>query len=610
MNNCRLTSPNLLLFIKHLQNCFKIKEFHFCNNYLNDEPTEVIVLTILQWNSLEVFEFEQNQFKQKSKLLFKFLLHQLKFSDVSLNLTSNLDHLNSFISLLGYIEEVPTKKSNYIQSISKIRKLDLNCLNLSIQLELTVTSSKGFKIFNQLVFMDISGILINEITVEALVETFEKNLQLEWLSMNKCQITSAVINVFSDHLKQLKYLKIFEISDNFINDEGAEALVIAILHWNSLECIKIDKNRFSTHGMFLLNMLTTIMKSEFIVNFSNNYHIIKSLIKVLDHANNNTGERVANFLNALSEINELALPVQKSLEMTLNASNTLKRIRKMTLIDVSGITITEQVANDLCDIFDNNQYTLQHVSMNNCQLTSKTTTTIIKYLQKCLQIREIHLCDNCIDDKAIEEIAVAILFWELLEVIEVNNTKLSDQSKFLLRLLTNNFQSTSLSINFSYQYFAIKSFMAILNYAASKFDNGKKSVKFIEYVSVLLLCCSQQFQLPFQASYFFQYFVSLKELDISGMVINQQTANVLSKAFGNDLRSLECLYMNNCGLTTEMFKIFVMQLKNANIKELQWCRNLIGNEVIEQVAIAILDWNSLKKLNTARNVIVLNVCYC
>ena len=267
MNNCKLTSKVAKLIARKIKIIRNIKELHLCNNYIDDEATKDLLMAFLHCNSFEVFKFEGNNFEDKSKSLFQFFLSHLKFSNLTLNLSDSLNGVTSFITLLEYMKEVPTVKSVYVENVSKVRHLNLNCLDhqtTKMQLKLTIPSSQGFQIFNQLVSLNLSGIIISENTVNYLIRAFHDNLQLEQLFMNNCQITSPIINVICQQLK-FNSLKVFELSGNFIDDEATEELAIAILHWNLLEYIKLENNQFSTQGMLRLEMLTKDLRSVVIL---------------------------------------------------------------------------------------------------------------------------------------------------------------------------------------------------------------------------------------------------------------------------------------------------------------------------------------------------------
>ena len=203
----------------------------------------------------------------------------MKFSKLSLNFVGKWDSLTSFLTLLGYIKEISANKSIYVTNVSKVCTLNLSCLDqqsIGIPLELPVTSSKGFQIISHLVSINISGIVnvVNENSARYLAKTFKNNLQLEELFMNKCEITTQILEVFCLQLQHIS-LRSFEIMGNCIDDKAIEKLAITILHWDSLENIKLTENNISAQCMLLIKLLTENGEPLSIVNLANSHCVIK-----------------------------------------------------------------------------------------------------------------------------------------------------------------------------------------------------------------------------------------------------------------------------------------------------------------------------------------------
>ena len=145
LNGCKLSSKAAVLIANRLKIAGSIREIELCNNSLDDKAKEGLVAAFLYCNHLVRYDFTENKFSKKTKLFFEFLLPHLKFSGLRLDLSSSLDNVSSFISLLEYMKEVPTNKSCYVENISKITELNLNCFK-DTPVRLTVTSSVGFQI--------------------------------------------------------------------------------------------------------------------------------------------------------------------------------------------------------------------------------------------------------------------------------------------------------------------------------------------------------------------------------------------------------------------------------------------------------------------------------
>ena len=610
MNKCQLTSTIILKAIKTLQSCSKLRNLELCSNNIDDTATKAIATAMFYWNVFEVFEFQGNKFSRDNISVFNFLLCHLKFSSLSINLSDNLDDLSSFIILLGYMREVNPDRSVYVENISKITDLNLNCLAMLAPLELTVTSSEGFLIFSHLVSLDISGILINETVANCLVKAFDNNLNLEQLFLNKCKITGEITKLLCQQLKFNFLIKAFEVAENFIDDEAVEELAVTILHWNSLNYINLAKNMISIQCMLLIEMLTKDLEPQSIISnnyFRDNHCVVKSFIAVSDYASNHaaTGKGVTQFLNNFMKITELSLQVQTPLEMSLQASDILKEANSMNSMNLSGIIISEQVANNLCDFFNNNQKTLKHIVMNNCHLDSNKLLKFVHKLKSTTEIVEAQFCHNKIDDSATDLLVITILHWNAFQVLELENNCFTEKSIGIYEVLKVLSKLSTVSIDFSGKINKIIPFITILKYMMEFNIKDSVLVENISKVNKLLLDCSEQIsnvQFEIKASQFFTRFFNLTELNVSGIMISKEVADNLASAFDDNLHSLEHLVMNNCQLTSPIVTNLIRKLPNCvRIRELQLSKNFLNDKITETLIVSILCLNELQLLKLEQN---------
>ena len=528
MNNCKLTSKLTTAIARKIKLIKNVRELQLCNNCIDDEATKDLIIAFLHCNSFETFKFEGNQFKDESKALFQFFLSHLKFSGFSLNLSRNSDDITSFLTIIEYVKELPPINSVFIEKISQIKHLDMNRLTQQTSVQFTVNSLECFQIFNSLISLNISGTRIDENIGGCLVKAFGSNLQLEQLYMNKCQITSTTIKQICQQLKLLHAFNIFETNENFIGDEATEKLAIAILHWNLLECIEWVDNNLSPQAIFLLEMLIKHMGTEVVINFVNNHYVVNTFIKVLDYASNNIGERVTQFLSNLMKVTEICLQVETPLEMTLNASNTLQRfLTDITSFSISGIIITEQVANNLGHIFDNNKTSLKRLIINACELTSNTISKFVHQLKFTNKITEAEFCTNEIDDDATKDLVIAILHWNALHTLKLENNCFTENSKELFEILKEFSKSSSTCIKYNGKIDKIFSFISLLGYMTEVDVKNSVLVANVTKIEKLLLDCSrlnisEQFEI--NASRFFTRFDNLTDLNISGMIISERSS--------------------------------------------------------------------------------------
>ena len=607
MNKCQLTSLEVCDIIKRLHKCVDLTELQLCNNFIDDESTEPLIIAIICCKKFESLKFEGNKFSKKNILLFEFLLSNLRFCDLSLDLSNDLGTSSSFISLLGYIKGVSTDKSCYIDNVSKVRKLDLSSLDHKVTdtpLKWTVSSSEGFQIFNHLESLNISGMIIREDSACSFAKFLHDNVYLKKLFMNKCQITSPILKIICQQLKYNSSLKVFEMSENFVDDDTIEDLAKAILHWDSLECLRMDKNQFSTEGVMLLRMLKEDTKPDLTVDFKD-FYVLKSFIDILDYVNNKTGKRIIQFLTNLSKVAGLYLRAQTHIELTFNASISFKNIRNLTLLNFTGIIISENISNNFCELLAKNYRSLKKLIMNNCGLTSSTVSRLVDKLKLAATITDAQFCKNKIDDGATKPLVIAILHWNMLKTFQIDNNLFTNLSDQIFDVLREYLKFSGACIDLNGDVDKITAFITLLNYMVDVDIHSSIVVENVSKIQKLLLDCSEHatvVKFEVHASQFFTRFVNLTHLNISGINISKQVANNLARSFDINLCTLEHLIMNNCQLTSvKVIDVIKRLVKCIKLRELQLCNNLVDDEAARDLVLSILHLNTLEILKLEQN---------
>lgn len=266
---------------------------------------------------------------------------------------------------------------------------------------------------------------------------------LRELCLIRCGINSEIAIKLSDALLNHNDIKI-QLCKNLIDDKAVGSLAKLIVHLN---LIKVDDNRISDNGNFLLNLLQNKIQCDEI-DFSNNPHVIKAfksfwhVFDLLDqiHANTDFSQKLLQqFMNNIIEVKRLLLlnsteQQHQQLVLTTNASHTLQCFCNISKLNLSGTIIDEQATDNLVKAFDKNLISLQCVSMNNCGLNSKTTSKFVLRLQN-MELTELQFCHNNIGDEAAEILITAILKWGSLKVFKVKNNNFSEVHERVFKLI-------------------------------------------------------------------------------------------------------------------------------------------------------------------------------
>ena len=623
MNNCQLTSKIALKLTTKLRNCLGMRKLSLCNNLIDDNimVTQALIVSIFHWNNFEDFKFEGNQFNKQSKLLFRILLSQLKFSDLSLNLSGTFDDLTSFITLLGYMKDIPADKSCFVDNISKVHHIDLTCSEQ--QAELPVCSSEGFQIFNHLISLNINGLIIKENAAGCLAKVFCNNLQLERLFMNKCQISSSTINVLCRQLK-FNSLKTFELSENFIDDKAMEELAITILHWNLLESIKLEQNWFSTQGIFLLNMLTNDLESEVIINFVNNDFVLTSFIKVLDYASKNTGKGVKQFLNNFRKVTEMSLRAETSFDpkafnfklpcVDIDKLSVCLPSKQLRMLELNGIYFT---SNYNITIFNDCISKLQKLMLINCKLDSTSTVRLFSHRQQSpaafQELTNLDLSNNFIGKDVVNSLVNSILRMPKLTAFRAVGNQVGNYLDTIFRIILD-WKSAKLSVKYYKTSDVqgtdhISAFFAILSSAKDISRKDSCQINNIIKINKLVLK-NLRYTVPLlnkDVSCFIKRLTNLQELNLTGIFIKQSAISVINDALTKDLASLQILVLCKCTLNSDLVKTLLFFTRNAipvafnKLTIVDFSHNLMDDNALKPLVNSFLQIQNLQKLHLCKN---------
>ena len=613
MNGCGLDSKSTIKLIQKLHHTKNLQEIQLCDNFIDDEATEELIIAILHWNSLEVIKLENNPFKDESILAIQLLLSYLNNNDVfnkgmlKFNVDGKFEDLRSFITLLHCMNKVETGDSNFISLFINIKEMFISMSRSDRakdkrRAEFTVDGSTFFLRFLCLRGLYISCVTINESSADMFAVAFGSNLSssLKQLHMSNCGITSKVAVKLLKALQKNRNIKVLDLSSNLIDDEATKAIVIASFHWQDFPYV--SKNKVSTITEELFELLKLIrFKSTY-------YQNCNLFINILEYAK---GVPIfdSSVLDKISKLQNLALiyPEQKHekhLEFTVHASEFFLRFVNLTKLTIITIIIPKSSMDVLAKAFASNLLRcLKELTLSNCGITAETAVVLMNNLRNTVNLEILDLSDNHIDDDATQAIATAIFCWHSLKTFNLDYNQFSLKSLKLFQFITEHFlHFSNLSIDFSTDLNKVNLLITLLDYAK---DTSLDCISRVEY---LCLDCfgkrvtDKPLELTVNAANYFQKFTALVKLDISGIIINKQAANMLAIAFGSNLTMLKCLLMNGCNLSSLIVKKFLIALQNAkNIEEIQLCDNLINKSAFETIAVSILNWDSLKIIKLDNN---------
>ena len=109
MNKCQLHSPVVIEFAKALQNK-NIMELQMCDNLIDDEATEELVVAFLHWNSPQI-ELRNNKFSEISQLLFSLMTSEFDCNDDTIKMINDDANIKTFLMILDHISNEKFKEN-------------------------------------------------------------------------------------------------------------------------------------------------------------------------------------------------------------------------------------------------------------------------------------------------------------------------------------------------------------------------------------------------------------------------------------------------------------------------------------------------------------------
>ena len=654
MNGCNLTSEIVVKLVKKLHNAKNIKEIQFCNNQIHDRALETLAVASLNWDALETLKLDNNNFIVYKYVVTSLLLTLIGKESDFFTLFQGDEYvywkdyyiMKTIIVLFDYAGNHTGKNvSHFTNTVSKITNLSFyyNRTNSTkpydaAELELTIGAATFFTNLTNTTKLDLSGVIITEEVTNTLCKSFDFS-KLESLRMNNCKLTSKCIIKF---LHMLKYanIKVFQISNNSIDDDATKALMV-ILHWDSLRNITLEGNAFSFKFRNIFQFIMKFLESsKNVLTYIGNLDDVSSFINLLEYIKDVPSKHSA-FIKNLLEVRQFYLhcsdkfnfyfdtynqnvqqkPVYHSnellatdtqLELSPDASNIFQRFLNLTEMSINGIKMNENIVDNLVIAFGNNIQTLHSIVFNHCSINSKIAIKFASKLQKAKKIKELQLYNNLINDEATTAIVTAMLHWNDLDIIELDNNDFSCESMDFFRFILRNYYMLHQDNSHPFYRNSFNtiecnqglgtSMLSLLDIMKNVSSEKSKLVKSFTSVNQLSLNCSGDQQITIYASLFFNRFTNLKKLNLTGIRIDVNAMNHIANAFASNLYfTLESLMMSNCHLGSLLAAKLLSSLNKNYITTLCLSNNEINNEVTEALNQFFNSNKTLVSINLSNN---------
>ena len=273
------------------------------------------------------------------------------------------------------------------------------------------------------------------------VEYFNNTLKILDLSYNLFE-SEDVCNL-CNALVKCKNLEELYLNNNHIDESAESYLVAAIVQWDNLREFKCKHNAFSNPSYsnslfeFTVKHLKYIndSKETKVINFEETDDIA-NFVYLLTYTKHLSGKN-SEYISRISQLRKLSLQCAESHteHISLKTSASIffqNHFKLLEAINLSGLTINEESAHNLVAALGNK---LQYLKMNDCKLTSKVAKFLAGKIKIIKNIKELQLCNNCIDDEATKDLLLAFLHCNSFEAFKFEGNKFEDKSKSLFNFL-------------------------------------------------------------------------------------------------------------------------------------------------------------------------------
>ena len=367
--------------------------------------------------------------EHKRRVLFLFENNKLTALQFFVKESFNLETVNDLAAIVSH-------------NNSALQYLDLAGNNLQASFMMIV--AKGLKEISTLKGLNISNNHITKEAADDIAATFSHNIQLQQLDVSHSDLQTAGAITLAKGLHNITTLTKFCISNNKITEKAASDVAVVLSYSTQLQELDISYNDLQTAGAI------TLAKGLHL-------HNITTLTKFYISNNSITEEAAGDIALALShniQLQELDISdnhIEASGAITL--AKGLHNITKLIKFCISNNCITEEAAGDIAfalshntqlqelDISDNhikasgtitlarglhNITTLKVFCISDNDITEEAAGDIARLLYNNTQLQKVDIAFNELRSGGIKLIAEALKHLKSLQVLRINNNKVTD----------------------------------------------------------------------------------------------------------------------------------------------------------------------------------------
>ncbi|CAD5119403.1 unnamed protein product [Dimorphilus gyrociliatus] len=443
--NCGYTAKGALKLAEAVSHLKKLEILRFESNPIKENGIKTILSSIVEGKS-----------KLKELVLYKLESECLAITDVVkvLMVIPDLKELYLSDNRLSHHHLV----YQAIQLVNhRIEKLYLE--NTNMQANDVQDLVYALKNLSELKILVLNHNPILNLGIKLLSQTIiEWNQRLEELCLNNCNIEFAGVTDLNEAMIKLRNLRVLSLNDNSLTDQGAENLFKSLSVWNiNLEELNVAKCNFGHYGAKSLGKILKNLSKLKILNISNNFIENDGAIGVFNSISNNNSNkleelRIVNCGIEVAGAKSLAGALKKSPKLRILSINdnsirnegsfeifqvfsnnnkyleelyassckiglnggfklaeSLKQLAYLKVLSIDNNCFDEDSSCSILSSISSRSRNMEALYLNHCNLGFSAAYELSKSLGKMPDLREIRLNDNPIMDEGATHIFSSIL---------------------------------------------------------------------------------------------------------------------------------------------------------------------------------------------------------
>lgn len=603
--NCGFTSNGALALAEAIKSLRKLETVRFESNPIKDIGISRLLATIieykLQLRDMVLYNIDSECLVVQDIVKALMIIPDLKELFIKDKLLNHNQLIFEVIALVNhhieslYLENIniqPKDIQYLVQALSHLKEIKLIVLNNN------KITNEGIKIISQTIT--------------------ESNQELEEIRLNNCLLNSHGISDLNEAMIKLRTLKILSLKDNRLSDEGMENLFKSLSIWNTnLEELNIEKCNFGHKGANSLGKILKNLIKLKILNINNNFIENDGAIGIFDSISSNN----CNKLEQLSIMNcgiEVAgakslavalkkLPNLKILSISYNFigtegsslifqvfSNYNKNLEELYASSCKigpngGQRLSENIKNlmhlkvlslddnpldedSCCSIFSsisNRSKNLRSIYLNNCAVGISAACELSKAMNRMPDLTELRLNDNpFMDEGAISIFSSLSKFNPLLKDLIINGCQIDVKGAQELANTLNNVP-----------------YLEILDISSNSIKDPGASAIFISISqtntkvnTIAVRECDFTTEAALQLAQTVKNLPNLKRLAINNNLIGNKGVSPIFSSLTEIKNKLTELYIDDCHFNFDGIEKLKEMLKNVNqLKIINLSNNFIGD---------------------------------